>query len=341
VKPPEKFLALKVSTPLRDFEQSVEVSADEVTLASGVLFDYSKFASLSVSEMPLNIPYRRKLTVNFAKPTSESVSSAVERTIRENAQGKLQTKTLRESVVRRPFRIDAISVAVPRGSRSTFKPELPKEVKTYSKVVTESKTKKTIIETHAFGMPVTALVLNVQDRNFSRRVSVFRRIDGRWHPLASGEICAVNLPGENVRYKEISFGRTLTEEIYRIEIENLDNPPLDLEDTPVALKVTPLDVVFIASPDEKYSFSVVNGAERQRYGDNLIDYIDRVRDPVRFKMEIPYDWEGLQCRDSDNFFPFLSPGNIILVISILVFASLGFVLIRLIKATGQEADEQK
>ena len=98
---------------------------------------------------------------------------------------------------------------------------------------------------------------------------------------------------------------------------------------------------FIASPSEKYSFSVVNGAERQRYGDNLIDYIDRVRDPVRFKMEIPYDWEVLQCRDSDNFVTFLSPGNIILVISILVFASLGFVLIRLIKATGQEADEQK
>lgn len=341
VNPPEKFLALKVSTPLRDFEQSVEVSADDVPLASGVLFDYSKFASLSVSEMPLNIPYRRKLTVTFAKPTSESVSSAVERTIRENAQGKLQTKTLRESVVRRPFRIDAISVAVPRGIRSTFKPEPPKEVKTYSKVVTEKKTKKTIIETQAFGMPVTALVLNVRDRNFSRRVSVFRRIDGRWHSLASGEIRAVNLPGENVRYKEVSFGRALKEDIYRIEIENLDNPPLELEDTPVALKVMPFDVVFIASPDEKYSFSVVNGAERQRYGDNLIDYIDRVRDPVRFKMEIPYDLEGLQCRDSDNFVTFLSPGNIILVISILVFVSLGFVLIRLIKVTGQEADEQK
>ena len=82
-------------------------------------------------------------------------------------------------------------------------------------------------------------------------------------------------------------------------------------------------------------------AERQRYGDNLIDYIDRVRDPIRFEMEIPYDWEGLLCRDSGNFVTFLSPGNIILVISILVFASLGFVLIRLIKATGQEADEQK
>jgi hypothetical protein len=88
---------------------------------------------------------------------------------------------------------------------------MPVEIKTPSKVVTDEKRQKTVIETRAFGMPVTALVLNVQDRNFSRRVSVFRRIDGRWHPFASGKIRAVNLPGEKVRYEEVSFERVLTE----------------------------------------------------------------------------------------------------------------------------------
>jgi hypothetical protein len=331
---PGRFLALRVSTPLTDFEQSVEVSADGVPLASGVLFDYRKFADLRVTEMPFDISYRRKITITFANPTSESASAAVERTIRENAHGKLEAKTLRDSVVKRPFRIDAISVLVPCGMCSTFRPVMPVEIKTPSKVVTDEKRQKTVIETRAFGMPVTALVLNVQDRNFSRRVSVFRRIDGRWHPFASGKIRAVNLPGEKVRYEEVSFERVLTEEIYRIEIENLDNPPLELAEVPVALKVTPFDVVFIASPDEKYSIAVVNGAERQRYDDNLIDYIDRVRDPVRFNIDIPNDWKDLQCRDFDNSIPFLSPRNLILLISILVFAALGFICIRLIKATS-------
>ena len=76
------------------------------------------------------------------------------------------------------------------------------------------------------------------------------------------------------------------------------------------------------------------GAERQRYDDNLIDYIDRVRDPVRFEIDIPNDWKDLQCRDFDNSIPFLSPRNLILFISILVFAALGFICIRLIKATS-------
>ena len=336
VQPPERFLALKVLTPLTDFEQSVEVSADGIPLASGVLFDYRKFADLRVTQIPLDAAYRRKLTVTFAKPTSESAAAAVERTISENAHGKLEAKTLRESVVKRPFRIDAISVAVPCGMRSTFRPVSPVEIKTPIRVATDEKTKKTVIETRAFGMPVTALVVNARDRNFSRRVSVLRRIDGRWHSFASGEIRAVNLPGEKVRYEEVSFGRVLTEEIYRIEIENLDNPPLELGDASVALKVTPFDVVFIASPGEKYSFAVVNGAERQRYGGNLTDYIDRVRDPVRFEMDIPDDWKDLQCQDCDNSVTFLSSRSIVLFISILVFAALGFICIRLIKETSQE-----
>ena len=51
VSRPERFLALKVATPLTDFEQSVEVSSEGVPLASGVLCDYRKFADLRVTEI--------------------------------------------------------------------------------------------------------------------------------------------------------------------------------------------------------------------------------------------------------------------------------------------------
>ena len=108
---PERFLALKVATPLTDFEQSVEVSSEGVPLASGVLCDYRKFADLRITEMPLEASYRRTLTVTFAKPTSEAAAAAFERTIRENGEGKLEAKSVRESVVNRPFRIDSLSVA--------------------------------------------------------------------------------------------------------------------------------------------------------------------------------------------------------------------------------------
>ena len=87
----------------------------------------------------------------------------------------------------------------------------PMEVLTACTVETDAKAKKTIIETPAFAMPVTALAVNARDRNFSRKVSVLRRIDGRWHPLASGRIGAVNLPGEKRSHLEVAFGRETAE----------------------------------------------------------------------------------------------------------------------------------
>ena len=217
----------------------------------------------------------------------------------------------------------------------------PMEVLTACTVETDAKAKKTIIETPAFGMPVTALAVNARDRNFSRKVSVLRRIDGRWHPLASGRIGAVNLPGEKRSHLEVAFGRETAEEAYRIEIENLDNPPLDLEDLPVTLKVRPYDVAFIATPDERYSLAVVKGAVRPRYDEAILGYIDRVQDPVRFEIKIPlYDGgDVLNGKDGPTAIWLTTPFDVIPVVSVLVFAALGIVCIRLLKSTGSGTAE--
>ena len=334
---PDRFVALKVATPLTDFEQSVEVASDGVALASGVLCDYRRFADLRVTEMPFAASFRRALTVTFERPTSEKAAAAFERTIRENGEGKLEAKSVRESVVNRPFRIDSIAVAVPR-TRTTFKDAPPMEVMPACTVETDANAKKTTIAFSAFQLPVTALAVNATDRNFSRKVDVLRRVDGRWHPLASGRIGAVNLPGESRRSLEIKFGRALQEDELRVEIENLDNPPLALEDLPVTLKVTPLDIAFVAAPDEKYSLCVVNGAERPRYDSQILDYIDRVQDPVR--LDLSLNDQGAWGKDAPTSFWLTTPGNVIPFVSVLVFAALGIICIRLLKSTGPREEEE-
>jgi len=339
---PERFLALKVETPLTDFEQSVEVSSDGVPLASGVLCDYRKFADLRVVEMPLEASFRRALTVTFAKPTSAAASAAFERTIRENGEGKLEAKSVRESVVSRPFRIDSLSVAVPK-TRVSFEAALPMEVSTACTVETDRKAKKTVIETTVFGLPTTALAVNATDRNFSRKVAVFRRMDARWHPLASGRISAVNLPGERKSSLEIAFGREVREMALRIEIENDDNPPLTLATTsdagvglPVTLKVTQYDIVFVAVPGETYSLVVEPGADRPRYDEAILGYIDRVQDPVRFEIR-GKTGSGDPCgiiggEDGPTAIWLTTRLNVIPVVSVIVFAVLGLICIRLIKS---------
>ncbi|MBR1921214.1 MAG: hypothetical protein IJ829_04310, partial [Kiritimatiellae bacterium] len=335
-----RFLALRVDTPLTDFEQSIDVSSEGVTLASGVLCDYRKFADVRLVELPFEASFRRTLTVTFAKPTSEAAAAAFERTIRQSGDGKLEAKSVRESVVNRPFRIDALSVAVPR-ARASFKPAPPADVYVACAVETDARAKRTILEASGvFGLPATALAVHATDRNFSRRATVLRRVDARWRPFASGHISAVNLPGEKSRNLEIGFGREVREEALRIEIEDDDNPPLhfpsapDLADAklPLALKVTPYDVVFVAEPGEAYSLCVIRGAARARYDEQILGYIDRVQDPVRLALDSSAD---AHAPDGDGS-PFaLEPAAVLPFVSVVVFAALGLLCIWLLRANAR------
>ena len=328
---PSRFVALKIDTPLDNFEQTVEIVSGGERLGAGVFCDYSRFADVRVVEMPLDIPFRRAFSFTFAKPSSEAANAAFERTIRENGDGSLEAKSVRQSIVTRPFRIDSISVAIPRAIVS-FRPAEPWEIRMPVQAATDAKTKKTAIETPAFGLPVRAVAVNATDRNFSRKVSVLRRIDTRWHPFASGRISSVNLPGEKDRRLEVAFGCETKDEAYRVEIENDDNPPLAFDGEPVALKVTPYDIVFIAEPGEKYSLSVVKGAERPRYDETILGYIDRVQDPVRLTADLPPLSEFLAECASKSLWSRLPTGWVVPAVSILVFAALGVLCLKLLKS---------
>ena len=222
------------------------------------------------------------------------------------------------------------------------------DVLTACTVETDSKAKKTVLETSVFGLPMTAIAVNATDRNFSRKVAVFRRMDARWHPLATGRISAVNLPGEKKSNLEIAFGREVRETALRVEIENDDNPPLTLETTsdagvrlPLTLKVTQYDIVFVATPGEKYSLVVEPGADRPRYDEAILGYIDRVQDPVRFEINFPlYDGgDVLNGENGPTAIWLTTPFDVIPFVSAIVFAVLGLVCIWLIKTTNPPKQE--
>ena len=224
----------------------------------------------------------------------------------------------------------------------------PMEVLTACTVETDAKAKKTVLETSVFGLPMTAIAVNATDRNFSRKVAVFRRMDARWHPLTTGRISAVNLPGERKSNLEIAFGREVRETALRVEIENDDNPPLTLETTsdagvglPLTLKVTQYDIVFVAAPGENYSLAVEPGADRPRYDEAILGYIDRVQDPVRFEIKLPlYDGDDvLNGENGPTAIWLTTPFDVIPFVSAIVFAVLGLICIWLIKSTNPPKPE--
>ena len=224
----------------------------------------------------------------------------------------------------------------------------PMEVYAAGSVETDAKAKKSVLEAVVFGLPVTAISINATDRNFSRKVAVFRRMDVRWRPLATGRISAVNLPGEKKRDLEIAFGREVRETALRVEIENDDNPPLNIATSmdgparfPLMLKVAQYDIVFVATPGEKYSLAVEPGAERPHYDEAILGYIDRVQDPVRFEIKLPlYDGDDvLNGKDGPTAIWLTTPFDVIPFVSVIVFVVLGLICIWLIKSTNPPKQE--
>ena len=109
----------------------------------------------------------------------------------------------------------------------------------------------------------------------------------------------------------------------------------------MTLKVTQYDIVFVATPGEKYSLVVEPGADRPRYDEAILGYIDRVQDPVRFEIKIPlYDGDDvLNGENGPTAIWLTTPFDVIPVVSVLVFAALGIVCIRLLKSTGSGTAE--
>ena len=66
---PGRFASLRVGTPLLDFDERITVSADDVTLAEGEIYDRRRFADVRKDEVNLDASFRRRIKVVFSKPT--------------------------------------------------------------------------------------------------------------------------------------------------------------------------------------------------------------------------------------------------------------------------------
>ena len=140
----------------------------------------------------------------------------------------------------------------------------------------------------------------------------------------------------------------MRETALRVEIENDDNPPLNIATSmdgptrfPLMLKVAQYDIVFVATPGEKYSLAVEPGAERPHYDEAILGYIDRVQDPVRFEIKLPlYDGDDvLNGKDGPTAIWLTTPFDVIPFVSVIVFVVLGLICIWLIKSTNPPKQE--
>lgn len=327
IEPPKTLSRLRVSTPLVDFEQSLTVSCGGRDIVKGHLCDYSRYARYRRNEIPLAMPFARRLTLTFARPTSQTENEAFERMIRSSGTDSANATEVRRGIRERAFRIDGISVAYDR-KRSLLKPVAPYEVGVGVRGVAEGKT--TAFNFDAYRLPVKGIRINVKDRNFSRFIRVQRRVRNGWVPVDSGKVSAIDLPWERFRRVEVMFHQELREGRLRVTVENGDNPELDYEECPLTLLSPVYEAAFIAQPGVRYEVGFIDGGTLPHYDEIVRSYIDRVRDPLPLGIDLPNEREFRLVKDSSESCLWLRDNivTIALVAAFLVLLTVCFALFR-------------
>lgn len=328
IEPPKTFSRLKVSTPLVDFEQSLTVSCGGRDVAKGHLCDYSRYARYRRNEMPLAMPFARRLTLIFACPTSQTENEVFERMIRSKGTDSTTVTEVRRGIRERAFRIDGVSVAYDR-RRSLFKPAAPREVGVGVRGVAEDKAM--VFDFDTYRLPVKGIRINAKDRNFSRFIRIQRRVRNGWVLVDSGKVSAIDLPGERFRRVEIVFQQELREGRLRVTVENGDNPELDYEECPLTVLSPVYDATFIARSGVRYEVGFIDGGTVPRYDEIVRSYIDRVRDPLPLDIDLPNEREFRLVKNSSASCLWLRD-NIVTIAQVAAFLVLLTVCIALFRA---------
>jgi hypothetical protein len=261
-----------ILTPLTDYEHRVKIwgSPNEKDwsplVSDGLIFDYSRYMDVRNREVVLPANDFRRFKLEVEQVLDERESPFLELTRSRRGGGKDQRiETTR--IERRPFRIDRIDLW-----RTVEKESAPRAVKMSYPVKTfqveeDAQEKVTRIQVRSRREPLTGLVLETPNRNFSRavkvRVPVTHGVRTEWVEVGSGTIHRFQFRAFRREELQLSFPER-REEHYQIVIENADNPPLEI--TSVQAEGNRYRMVFLAAEGRRYRIKYGSGtAESPRY----------------------------------------------------------------------------
>jgi len=278
-KHPDSIDGFRIETPLRNFEQRVEVHRrDEAGVwqpigGDTLLFDYSQYMDTRQLDVPLSkerrLPAGGTWRITVDEPTIEQQStlSEVVRTLEGDEETNRTEKTI---VARQPFRIDSIQAwHVDDAAEIKVADDIEMPL-VGVRVEEEPEEKRTRVRVTSGREPLTALRLTVADRNFGRSARVERpqpvardREPGRRPPqvLGAGRIHRIDLRGISSEELAITIPESRSPD-YDIVIDNADSQPLDI--TGVTAVGPAYEVVFLARPGKTYRLAYGAGSTEAR-----------------------------------------------------------------------------
>ena len=249
---------VRLSTPLRNYEQTVTVFVPEPEgawrplKAAEPLFDYSRYADVSKATVDLPAVTNRQFRLVIGQADDQVFSSYTSLT-EEHAGGQTTQRLFkRYSVESRPFRIDAVSF---RDTEWLAVPNTKREERVAARGVAveeDAGQKATLLTFEAGRAPVIGIAVAPEQQNFERRVTVEAPAPGGWQKIREGRVMRSRLPGVAPEERlEVALDETRAERL-RVRIHNDDNPPLTFGDGGLSLVLHRYCVAFIAEKGERY-----------------------------------------------------------------------------------------
>lgn len=278
-------------TPLTNFEHRVTIErvgedgSAETLAQDALIFDYSQY--MAVRGTDVRIPKekvsstaggRYRLRIAKAIQLQESQLVELTRSVRvgdgEGEKGKAEERLV---INRQPLRINRVEFWDEEETVESSQPELIEYPVKVVSTEEDLKDKLSRIELDSRREPITELTLVTTDKNFSRTARVMAMTGQAGEPplarggrvVGSGSVSRIDLAA--VQREDMKLGIPETRDSrYRVELENLDSPPL--QGVAFEARGPAYEVVFLAQPGQSYRLSYGDAyREPPRYDIAAID----------------------------------------------------------------------
>lgn len=251
--------AVEFSTHYRNYEKQITVSGSndrkqwQILAQDQPIYDYSRFIDIRNNRIeitPRQYAYYKVEVSNI----SEVRQSPLTQIIRET-RGSMALKEVEKSAfTKEDFRIDRISFLEKKQVMVKGKKVITDYNVERLNVVQDQKEKTTILTFSTARQPLTALTVLAQDSNFSRPITIEATdaTDAKsgWQTLLRSRISRIDIGRFHKDASTMGLGAPRRFRHYKITVQNLDNPPLNI--TGVTAKGEVHEVIFFRKPGEMY-----------------------------------------------------------------------------------------
>ncbi len=309
--------AIRVETPLHDFEFAVSVYKPngDAIVENRPIFDYSSFTE-SRSEI-----------VNFPPVRQKSLKIVIKGLSKLQKQQLFELKEISgENGLSSKEQTSHINLQKPRFSfymgeqRFTQKNEmLIEQVATeLVKWETSSSGGKTVIRINTGRMPITRLVINTEEQNFSRPVTI-KTLEAGQHRrhIYSGKIEKWNYKRFRENRTTLDFHRLSTPEV-ELTIHNGTNTPLTVKD--ISFYMPKYSIYFLEEPGKEYLLRYGNSSLTSRHSQLPKAILDQGMDlAITGKVTIPETAEEIAIRKRQFNSNYITTPVIAIIIAFLIW----------------------